>query len=123
RFYGNPIAGAGSHVRGGFIGVIYTRIRALSSVRFTLKSGHVQRTTSRLLWAKSGHRILFDHVIGLREQRRWHRYAQRLRSLEVDHQLVLGRRLYRKIGRLLAFENTIDVACGTTELIDRIRAV
>src|SRR5262245_15987633 len=55
------------------------------------------------------HRILFDYFVGLRKQRRWHRYAQRLRSLEVDHQLVLGRRLYRKIGRLLAFENTIDV--------------
>src|SRR5262245_2879988 len=84
---------------------------------------HQMRTMECPLRAKSGHWPLFDHIVGLRKQRWWHRYAQRLRSLEVDHQLVLGRRLYRKIGRLLAFENTIDVACGTTELIDRIRAV
>src|SRR5262252_7423462 len=36
--------------------------------------------------------------------------AERLSSLEVDHQLVFGRRLYRQVGRLLAFEDAVDVA-------------
>ena len=31
-------------------------------------------------------------------------------SLEVDHQLVLDRRLHREVGRLLAPEDAIDVA-------------
>jgi len=68
-------------------------------------------------------RFLFDHVVGLRKQRWWDRYAERLGRLEIDHQFVLGRCLHRKIGRLLALENTIDVARGTTVLIDRIGAV
>jgi hypothetical protein len=36
--------------------------------------------------------------------------AERLGGLEVDHQLVLGRRLHRQVGRLLALEDAIDVA-------------
>ena len=35
--------------------------------------------------------------------------AERLRGLEVDHQLVLGRLLHRQIGRLLALEDAIDI--------------
>ena len=36
--------------------------------------------------------------------------AERLGGLEVDHQLVLGRRLHRQVGRLLALEDAVDVA-------------
>jgi hypothetical protein len=36
--------------------------------------------------------------------------AQRLRGLEVDHQFILGRRLHRKIARLFAFQDAIDIA-------------
>src|SRR5215470_13129755 len=42
---------------------------------------------------------LFDHLVGLREQRWRDRYAKCLSCLEVDHQFVLGWRLYREIGR------------------------
>src|SRR5262249_34427048 len=39
--------------------------------------------------------------------------AECLRGLEIDDQLVLGGRLHRQVGRLLALEDAIDVAgCG-----------
>ena len=66
---------------------------------------------------------LFNHLIGCCEQRGRHSKAECLGSLDVDHQIVLGGRLYRKIGRLFALENTIDVARSTPVLVDRIGAV
>jgi hypothetical protein len=47
------------------------------------------------------------------EQRGRYFEAERLRGLEVDDQLVLGRRLDRKVGRLLALEDAVDVARRT----------
>ena len=62
-------------------------------------------------------RDLFDDVVGTREQRRWHGEAERLRRLEIDRELVPGRRLHRQIGRLLAFEDPIHISCGPAPLI------
>ena len=45
----------------------------------------------------------------------------RFRGLEVDDQLVLGRRLHRQVGGLLALEDAIDIAGGAPEWVDRIR--
>ena len=56
--------------------------------------------------------MLFDHLVGLRKQRRRDRYTECLSGLEIDHQLVLGRRLYRQVCWLLAFENAIDVTAA-----------
>src|SRR5262245_60110732 len=50
-----------------------------------------------------------------------HRDAQSLRCLEIDHQLILGRRLHRQVGRLLAFEDTSDVSRGSPVLVEEIR--
>ena len=76
-------------------------------------SGHApQQTTS-----------LFDHLIGSCEQRRRHGETERLRGLEIDRQFVLGRRLHRQVGRLLAFEDAVDVARRSPKLIGRIRPV
>src|SRR5215813_12111278 len=50
-----------------------------------------------------------DHLVGAGEQRLRHREAQRLRSLEVDDQLILGRRLHRQVGGLLALEDAINI--------------
>ena len=46
--------------------------------------------------------------------------AKRLRGLEVEYQLVLGRGLHWQIGRLLALEDSIDVAGGAAVLVDLI---
>src|SRR4029077_6664083 len=63
-----------------------------------------------------------DHLVGGREQRRWHGQAEHLGSLEIDNQLVFGRRLHRKIGRFLALENAVDVAGRAPELVVDIGA-
>jgi hypothetical protein len=49
--------------------------------------------------------------------------AKRLGGLEVDDEFVLGRRLHRKVGRLLALEDAIDVASRAPIELDRIRPV
>ena len=49
--------------------------------------------------------------------------AERLGGLEVDHQLVLGRRLHRQVGRLLALEDAVDVAGRAPVLVDLIRPI
>ena len=43
--------------------------------------------------------------------------------LRLMHQFVLGRRLHRQVGRLLALEDAIDVAGGAPVLIDVIRPI
>jgi hypothetical protein len=52
---------------------------------------------------------LLDHLVGAVEYRPRNGNTNRLGGLEVDDQLVLGGRLYRQVGRLLSFENAIDV--------------
>src|SRR5262249_35264463 len=65
----------------------------------------------------------FNHLVGAGEHSRRNVDAERLRGLEIDHQLILGRRLNRKIGRLLTLEDAVDVAGGTPELVDEIRSI
>src|SRR6266498_4461948 len=55
--------------------------------------------------------LLFDHLIGAGEQRRWHLEAESLSGLEVDDQFVLGRRLDRQVGGFLPLEDAVYV-CG-----------
>ena len=54
---------------------------------------------------------------------RRHVEAERLGGLEVDHQLVLGRRLHRQVGGLLALEDAIDVAGRAPVLVDQVRPI
>src|SRR3989454_6737978 len=59
----------------------------------------------------------FDHLVGAGKHRRRQIEAERLGRLEIDHQLVFGRRLHRQGRWLLALEDAIDVARRESELI------
>src|SRR5262249_59108055 len=65
----------------------------------------------------------FDHLVGTREQAIRHREAERLRHLEIYDQLVLGRRLHRQVGWLLALEDAIDVASCSAAKVEVIRTI
>src|SRR5215470_18580737 len=66
---------------------------------------------------------LLDHLVSAGEQRRWDFDADRPRGLQIDHQLVLGWRLHRKVGRLLTLKNAIHIASCAPELVNRIRPI
>jgi hypothetical protein len=59
---------------------------------------------------------LLDHLVRAGQQRVGHRQSERLGGLQVDDQLVLGRRLHRKVGRLLALQDAVDVLGRRAEL-------
>jgi hypothetical protein len=65
---------------------------------------------------------LFDHLVGAGEKRQWHFEAERLRCLEVDHRVELGRLLHRQVGRLLALEDAIDVTGCQAILVNNVRS-
>src|SRR6266540_5679256 len=91
-------------------------------------SGLLQKVSDHipilLFWICPGAReVSFDQLLGAGEHSCWHVEAKRLRGFEIDHQVVLSRRLHRQIGRLLAFENPIYVPSCETVLVNQIRSV
>src|SRR5262249_17390858 len=100
---------------------------ALGHVCFTPESGHVQCSNACLLWANSRlmqcNNRLFDHFVGSHQQRWRNCKAERLGSLEVDHQLKLGRLLDWQIRRLSSFQYLIYIAGRTTPDISQVRSV
>src|SRR5262245_33714764 len=65
----------------------------------------------------------FDHLIGAVKQRQRYRETECLRGFEVDCQLILGRRLYGQVGRLLALEDAIHIARRTAKQIALLTSV
>src|SRR5262249_37693598 len=63
---------------------------------------------------------LFDHLVDAGEKRRRHGKTKRLGGLEIDRQLVFGRRLYRRIRWLLPFEDAIDITGRPAALVEVI---
>src|SRR5262245_41080716 len=98
-------------------------------VRFAPKSGHVRCSSRCPIRANSGHETnlvchkLFDDRVSTAEHRRRNCEAQFLSGFKIDHQLVLGRRLYWKVTRLLALENTIDIASRLPELVNVVSPI
>src|SRR5262249_26628062 len=68
-------------------------------------------------------RLLLDHLVGAGKHRCRHFEAERLGGLEIEHSFVLGRRLNRQVGRLLALEDTIDVVGRAPERVGCIRSI
>src|SRR6478736_3907606 len=63
----------------------------------------------------------FDHFVGACQQSLGDRQAQSLRRLEINNQFIVSRRLHRQVSRLLALEDTVDIASCPSELVDPIR--
>ena len=49
--------------------------------------------------------------------------AERLSGLEIDHQFELGRRLHRKVDRLSALEDAVDVSSRLAGLFSVISTI
>src|SRR5262245_226315 len=64
-----------------------------------------------------------DYLVGAIEHGRRHGEAKCPGGLEIDHQLVFGRRLHRKVCRLLALEDAINVSSRPPVLVDKIRPI
>src|SRR5262249_49401213 len=61
-----------------------------------------------------------DHLVGAGDERRRNFEAERLGSLDIDHEFVFGRLLDWQLGGLLALEDAIDIAGRLPVLIDPI---
>src|SRR6516162_7634546 len=67
--------------------------------------------------------VLFNDLVGAREQRRWHVESERPRGFQVDHHLELGRLHDWQIGRLLALEDSARVYSDLAIAISKAHTV
>src|SRR5215471_967536 len=67
--------------------------------------------------------VSLDRLVGAGDQCRRHFKAECPGRLQVDNEFVLGRRLHREVGGLLALEDAVDVLSSAAVLVDKIRPV
>src|SRR5438874_10699092 len=67
--------------------------------------------------------MLFDDLIGAREQRLRNRETKRISGLQIKGHFEPRRLLYWQICRLDAFKDLVDIAGGTPEHVDRVGAI
>ena len=72
---------------------------------------------------RSNNGSLLDHLVGEREQLVGYGKAERLGSLEVDDQLELDWGLDRKLARVLALKNAINISRHTPIIINQVDPV
>jgi hypothetical protein len=88
-----------------------------SNVRFAPESGHHETLKGCLLCAKAdsctaAKSVLFDHVVGFGEQCRWHCQSERLRCLQINHEIEFARLHDRQVGGFSPFEDAADIGSG-----------
>jgi hypothetical protein len=67
--------------------------------------------------------LLFNHLVGRSEQRRWDPKTERLGSFEIDGKLEFGWLLYRQITWLGALQNLVHGCGAAAERIRPIRSM
>src|SRR5262249_49199287 len=97
------------------ISTLTRRIRSPCCARAA--SGHAAAPPSSVMNESASS---LDHLVGAGKHGCRNVETQRLRGLEIDRQLELGRCLYGKVSRLLAFEDAIDVAGRASILVREI---
>src|SRR5215217_4244521 len=65
----------------------------------------------------------FYHLVGTGEERGWKGEAERLGSLEINHELVFGGSSHGHFGGILAVENTGHISCRLPVLIHIISSI
>jgi hypothetical protein len=65
----------------------------------------------------------FDHLVGKGKELRRNFEPERVRGLEVDDEFKLGGRLRRKLARVGALEDAIDIRSLAPEDVRRFRPV
>src|SRR5262245_30033377 len=64
-----------------------------------------------------------DNLVGTLLQKQWHVQPEPFRRLKIDSHHEFRRQLYRQLGRLCAFEDAVDIACRSAELVGHVDAI
>ena len=66
---------------------------------------------------------LFDHLVGGHEQAGRYGQPERLRRFEIEGGFELSRCLHRKVGRLVAAQDTVDIGCSLPAHVNEVNPV